>query len=201
MKGFKYISFTVVLLALLLSGCSKASKTYDWKDLKYVADNYTLEDARKDGYVIIEDSNVTYGEDTWQDFVDLTEEKKPCKVRVVHYYNIGDPARYDPAYYESIKDDYPKIYILELVYNGDTFSVSHYEGDKLYQSEFKYLMKYEGKAESPNSGHTSYVRYVLVNDDSVTWEDIMRGLLSSHMGAYIPHSQIYTKLIYREEHK
>jgi len=35
------------------------------------------------------------------------------------------------------------MYILELVYNGEIFRVSHYEGEELYESEFKYLVKYE----------------------------------------------------------
>jgi len=37
--------------------------------------------------------------------------------------------------------------------------------EELYESEFKYLVKYEGKAETPDATYTSFVRYVLVNDD------------------------------------
>ena len=45
---------------------------------------------------------------------------------------------------------------------------------------------------------TSYVRYVLVNDDKVTWDDIIHGMLSSKFDANIPHSQIYTELVFKE---
>jgi hypothetical protein len=128
-------------------------------------------------------------------------EKTPCKTRIVHYYTIGDPSHYDPGYYESIKGDFPKMYIFELVYNGETFSVSHYEEEKLYQSEYKYLMRYEGNAETPDATYTSYVKYVLVNDDRVTWNDITHGILSSQLGDYIPHNQVYTDLVYKEEDK
>lgn len=198
MKGTHYISFVAVLLILFLSACSKSSTPDEWEDLKYVADNYSLEDAKDEDYVVIENGSVTFGEDIWQDFVDLSAEKKPCKIRVVHYYTIGDPSRYDPVYYESIKDDYPKIYTFELDYRDEIFCVSHYEEERLYQSEYKYLMRYEGKAETYTAIYTSYIRYVLVNDDMVTWNDIMHGMLSSQLGAYIPHNQIYTELVYKE---
>ncbi|HHU90274.1 MAG TPA: hypothetical protein GXZ22_04360 [Clostridiaceae bacterium] len=56
-------------------------------------------------------------------------------------------------------------------------------------------MRYEEKAEAKDAIYSSYVRYVLVNDDKVTWGDIMRGLLSSRSGDYIPHHSIYTDLL------
>jgi hypothetical protein len=59
-------------------------------------------------------------------------------------------------------------------------------------------MRYEGKAETHDATYTSYVKYVLVNDDKVTWNDITHGMLSSQFGDYIPHSQIYTDLVYKE---
>ena len=199
MKGTHYICFVALLLVLFLSGCHKTTRhEEEWMDLKDAADNYSLEDAKRDGYVVIEDLSVTYGEDTWQDFVDLSAENTPCKVRVVHYYTIDDASHYDPAYYASIKDDYPMMYIFELIYNGETFNESHYEEDRLYQEEYKYLMRYEGEPDTPYATFSSYVRYVLVNDDKVTWEDIFRGMISSQHGANIPHSQIYIDLLYRE---
>lgn len=201
MKRILYVCITAALLVLSMSGCGKTSTSDEWKDLKYVADHYSLEDAKRDGYVVMEDGSVTFGKDIWQNFVDLSAEKKPCKIRVVHYHTIGDPSRYDPAYYESIKDDYPKMYILELAYNGKTFCVSHYEEDKLYQSQYKFLMRYEGKAETPDAIYTSYVRYVLVNDDKVTWDDIFHGMVSSRLGDHIPHRQIYLDLVYKEANK
>lgn len=195
MKRILHICLTLTLLVIFLSGCGKAPTPDEWKDLKEVTDSFSLDDAKRDGYVVIEDSKVTFGKDIWQNFVDLSAKKKPCKIRVVHYYTLDDPSHYDPAYYESIKDDYPIMYILELVFSGETFSVSHFEEEKLYQSEYKYLVRYEGKAETNDATYTSYVRYVLVNDDTVTWNDIMHGMFSSQSGDHIPHRTIYTDLV------
>ena len=65
MKGTHYICFAATLLVLFLSACNKATSLYEFNDLKETADNYSLEDAKRDGYVIIEDLSVTYGEETW----------------------------------------------------------------------------------------------------------------------------------------
>lgn len=200
MKRIFYFSIIIMLFALLLPGCGEAPAIPgEMKDLKEVADHYSLEDAKRDGYVIIEDGSVTHGKENWLSFVALTQERTPCKSRVVHYYTLGDPSHYDPEYYESIKDDYPVMYILELEYDGDKFRVSHFEDDKLYQSEFKYLMKCEGEAETNSATYKAYVRYVLVNDDKVTWSDIWRGMISSRFGDYIPHQKIYSELDKGEE--
>jgi hypothetical protein len=59
-------------------------------------------------------------------------------------------------------------------------------------------MRYEGKAETNRAIYSSYVRYVLVNDDKVTWDDIIHGMLSSRFGDYIPHRSIYTDLRFEE---
>ena len=201
MKRIFYALFALMLLILFLSGCGKAPTPDEWKDLKEAAENYSLEDAKRDGYVVIEDGDVTFGEDIWQNFFNLSAKKTPCKIRVVHYYTLDDPSHYDPAYYESIKDDYPEMYILELVFNGEAFIVRHYEEEKLYESEYKYLMKYEGEAETRDAIYTSYVRYVLVNDDKVTWNDILHGMISAQAGDYIPHRTIYTDLVYKEGNK
>lgn len=206
MKRVLSVCLVVLIIALVLSGCgrtlspikSAASTPDEWKDLKYVAEHYSLEDARRDGYVIMEDGSVTSGEDIWEDFVRTSEKKASCKVRVVHYYTLGEPDQYDSSYYESVKDDYPAMYILELEYDGETFHERHYEEDELYQVEYKYLMRYEGEAEIPQATYTSYIRYVLTNDNTVTWDDIMHGITSSKFGDYIPHSMIYADLVYKE---
>jgi len=41
-----------------------------------------LEDAKREGYVVIEDGDVTFGQEAWQNFVDLSSKKIPCKIRL-----------------------------------------------------------------------------------------------------------------------
>lgn len=96
-----------MLFALILCGCTR---TID-----------TLESVKEKGYVVFEDGRVTSGEDTWQSFVKKTENKTPCTIHIANYYTLGDPSGYDKAYYESIKDDYPKLYISKVEYSGIYF--------------------------------------------------------------------------------
>ena len=37
------------------------------------------------------------------------------------------------------------------------------------------------------------IRYVLTNDNTVTWNNIIRGTASSKLGDYIDHFSIYTE--------
>lgn len=55
------------------------------------------------------------------------------------------------------------------------------------------MMRYEGKTKSGSM----YVRYVLVNDDTVTWDNIIRGCFSSKFDDLIPYFEVYTK-VYEE---
>ena len=56
-------------------------------------------------------------------------------------------------------------------------------------------MRYEGKPESKTAAYDSFLRYVLTNDESVTWEEIFSGMVSSQFGAYIDHYSVYTDYI------
>ncbi len=192
----KRLIFAALSFVCILSQCSSNNvpEAPVFEDLKTAADQYSLEDAKKAGYVIIENGNVSSGEDSWEEFVSQTGKDTPAKIRVVHYYTLHDPSHYDPQYYVSIKDDYPKMYIFDLEFDGEKYTERHYEGSKLYEHEYKYLMRYEGEAETPYATYSSYVRYVLVNDNTVTWKDITFEMFSSSSVEITPHSQIYTDL-------
>ena len=62
--------------------------------------------------------------------------------------------------------------------------------------EYEYMLRYEDEAESETALYSSYVRYVLTHDETVTWEDIFRGMVSSQLGDWIDASTVYMDLIY-----
>lgn len=161
-----------------------------------VPDDYTLEDALEEDLVIIADGDVLNGQEKWTDFVEQTSKGKAASIKVVHYYTLGDKSHYDEAYYESIKDEYPQLYIMYLSYNGEQYTIAHYEGEQLYVEKYRYLMRYEGEA-IPTATYTSYVRYVLIDDNTVTWDDIWRGMISSQLGDAIAHESVYTDVEYK----
>lgn len=160
-----------------------------------VPEDYTLEDALAEDLVIIADGDVMNGQEKWEAFVETTSKGEPASIKVVHYFTLGDKSLYDEAFYESIKDEYPQLFVFYLGYNGEKYTVAHYEGDQLYMKSYKYLMRYEGEPV-PSATFSRYVRYVLIDDNTVTWDDIWRGLLSSQSNAAIDHTCIYDDLEY-----
>ena len=145
-------------------------------------DNYTAVDAIGDGCVVFEDGTITGGQAIWDQFIQSCNEGQPAEVRTVTYYYKTDNVHY----------------VHDLYYDGDSYTQVWYEeGERILRS-FKYLVRYEGPAPSPNATFTDYVYYVMVNDPDVTWKELEWGLLSSRMGDYIPHMVVYWYRNYKE---
>jgi len=157
------------------------------------SDDNALDMARREGCVIMEDGHVESGQDAWFAFVAKTEQGNAATVKVAHYHTL-DPERSDPNYYAAYKEDYPVLYINELAYDGDVFTLRWEEQEKQYEKTYPYLMRYEGEAPTPQATYDTYLHYVLTNDNTVTWDDLFYGILSSRLGDYIDHFTIYTDL-------
>ena len=190
----KHITLVLsVLLMFVLTSCNQSDRPIP---LEQLPDDYSLEQAKKDGCVIHENGDVTQGKEIFEAFFNTTKSGKTDEVRLAFYYTLDDPSGYDPEYYESVKDDYPLLYIQDLSFDGEQYTIRWYEDGEEIIENFSYIMKYEGPAESPNALYKSYTRYVLTNDDKVTWQDLMHGLFSSQFGDYIEHLSVCTDLIY-----
>ena len=163
--------------------------------LKNISEDYTLEDARIDGCVCFDNGDITEGQKIWDDFVDATNTQEEVTVRLAFYYSL-DEEQCDPEYYESVKDEYPVLYIQELTYKDNSYTIRWFEEGEEIKKTYKYLMKYEGEPESETALYESYLRYVLTNDNTVTWEQIWRGLASSKLGDAIDHQVVYQKYNY-----
>lgn len=163
--------------------------------LKNISQDYTLEDARIDGCVCFDNGDITEGQKIWDEFVNATNKQEDATVRLAFYYSL-DEEQCDPEYYESVKDEYPVLYIQELTYKDDSYTIRWFEEGEEIKKTYKYLMKYEGEPESETALYESYVRYVLTNDNTVTWEQIWRGMISSQLGDGIDHKVVYQKYNY-----
>lgn len=167
--------------------------------LEELPDDYSLEQAKADGYVVMEDNDVTSGQDVFAEFVSTTSKGEAASVRIVNYYTLGDPANYDEEFYESIKDDYPKMFVHDLVFDGLSYTIRWYEEGEEIVKNYRYLMHYEGEIDSPYAIIKHYNYYVLIDDNTYTWDDIMFGMYSSQFGDYIDHFQVYSDYIYKDE--
>jgi len=190
----KRITAFLILIICILTACENTSGILPYDQL---SKDYTLEDAKDDGCVVYEDLDITSGKAVWDKFIEDTENGKNSTVRIAFYYTLGDPSHYSKEYYEEIKDDYPILYIMDLSYDGEKFTLLRTEEGKDYTDEYRYLVKYTGKPRSDSAAYSGYTYYVLVNDNTLTWEEIENGMVSSQSGAWIDHYLVYSDLTYK----
>lgn len=152
-----------------------------------------LSQALEEGRVVHMDGYVGNGKDTWQEFIKAATDKKAATVNLAYYYTL-DQKGCSEQYYEAHKEDYPVLYRKELIYDGSCYTLRWTEGNKEYVREYQYLMYYTGEAPAAKADYDTVARYVLTNDDKVSWEELQRGLFSSQLGAYIDHYTVYTEL-------
>ena len=199
MKHYKkwFPSFCVALLIILIPLFTLSTKKKTFDTLEEIPDTYTLEDAKKDGMVVYEDVSITSGQETWDDFLKKCDKKEEASVLLAFYYTIGDASHYSKELYEELKDEYPMLYIKELSFDGSEYTITWYEDEQRITNTYTYLVKYEGQPRSQTANFSDYVYYVLVNDNSVTWNDLEDGMLSSQYGAYIDYCKVYSKYTYK----
>lgn len=163
--------------------------------IQQLPEDYTLENAKSDNCIVFENNDITSGQDLWNKFIASTENGKSATVRLAYYYTLGDPSHYSKEHFEEIKDDYPVLYINDLSYNGRKYLIQGMEDGQLFSKEYSYLMKYEGMPSIKTAVFSKYTYYVLVDDNTVTWDDIEYGLLSSKYGDMIDHYKVYSDLV------
>lgn len=158
------------------------------------SDPDALQQAEKDGCVIMQDGDVALGQQTWQDFVKAAEEGKHVSVKLAHYYTL-DPKTCSEQYYEAYKEDYPVLYRYDLLYDGNGYILRWKEGNSEYVRSYPYLLCDTGDKLSLYADYDSYIQYILTNDNTVTWEEIWKSTISSQLGDSIDYFTVYTDLI------
>ncbi len=157
-----------------------------------------LASVKEENYVVFEDLRLTSGGEVWQEFYEKVQNGQSAQVRVVNYYTLGDESRYSPEYYAEIKDDYPKLFFVYLLYiDGEGFFVADrpsMDAEAESMAEYQYLKHFEGDARTPQAAYSYYDRYVLVNDNTLTWEEIEHQMFSSQI--YTGEKDMRYKTVY-----
>jgi len=185
----------IVLIFCMLTACTEEQQSHARQtEPAEISAGYTPEQAVEDGCVLYKNGDISAGQEQWDTFLAKVEKGQDATVRLAFYYTLLDESHYDADYYASIKDDYPQMFVHELTYADGTYTVDWQEDGETYNSTYRYMMHYEGEAESAAATYRTYTRYVLTNDDTVTWETIWHGTASSQLGDYIPHFTAYIDL-------
>lgn len=182
-----------LLCLLLLAGCG--GKPVPLEELPA---DYSLEQAKADGCLVTEDGTVTSGRENWEKFLKAADAGKAASVRLCSYYTLDDPSRYDPDYYESIKDDYPLMFLKDLSYDGERFTAVSYEEGRRLEQSFSLLRRSE---ETVRSTGVTIVRYMLTDDAETSPEKIYAQLYSSIFSPedWIPFATVYQEFIPPED--
>lgn len=196
-------ALAALLCALLLAGCGGQQSALPALSppLEELPADYSLEQAKEDGCVVYEDGDIVSGQEIWEAFVEAASAGEAASVRLADSYTLGDPSHYDPDYYESVKDDYPLLFVSDLTFDGKAYTVSSLWDDGLrHERTFSYLKYFEDKVVRPDADYNSCTGYALVNDDTAAWDLLMNGWLSSRSGRYVPDFYfVYADYIYKGE--
>ncbi len=152
-----------------------------------------LEQAKADGKIVLEEGYAASGQAVWNTFYKMSSEGKHVSAEIVHYYTLEN-GNYDETYYEVYKEDYPSMYTFGLTYDGDTYTLTWNEYGTEHVRKYKYLRKFEETLMTQYSSVSpqKISRYVLTDNNTATWDDLIRGSYSSQLGDYIDYYTIYS---------
>jgi len=160
-----------------------------------------LQKAIEEDFVVMYEFQYVNGEEKWQEFYETVQNGTPATIHLAKYYTL-DEVGVSKEYYEANKDEYPKIFLMSLDFDGESYTLTERPGimeEPERVSVYPYLVKLEGKPRSATALFDRYEYYVLVHDETLTWSEIEWGMLSSQMGDYIAHRSVVQKHIIEEE--
>lgn len=192
----------VILLAMLtltstFAGCGHRNKTNSEGNMVLFNTVYTADEglalAKLADAVVTEDGVCTAGKPVMEDFYDRTQGGEAAKIIIASYYTL-DKERMSEELYNEEKDKYPQLFFELIEFNGNEYRIRVRKSDEIEPETdrtYKYLMHFWGKMPSA-ALHGYYDRYVLVNDASITWDEIEHGILSSQSGDWVEHYTVFS---------
>jgi hypothetical protein len=195
MGSFMKLNSIFILYLLGVTACNNTKGVANaYIPYSEIPGNYSLENAKNDNLVVFEDGDITSGQTVWDEFIENTEQGKSYAVRLAFYYTLdGQGITPEHEQYEQIKDNYPLLFIQDLTFDGKTYTLYSVEEKKEYKFSYKYLKIFVEASSRETVPYYETIRYVLVNDKEVTWQQIISGMLSSRFGAAIDHKIVYIK--------
>ena len=107
---------------------------------------YNHEQAMLDGCVVIEDFDVLYNQDSWQNFVELAEAGAETAVTVVYY----------------TEEESEMTYVrYGVIFDGSIYTLKISAGEQQLTHTFTGLERKSGKYDQLTNGRDSYIRYTL----------------------------------------
>ena len=132
-----------------LLGCftnTKVDSTLEVKPGSVSETFYNQEQAMLDGCVVIQDFDVLYNQDSWQNFVELTEAGAETAVTVVHY----------------TEEESDTTYVrYGVIFDGSVYTLKITSGEQQLTHTFTGLERKPGKYDIWTNGRDRYIYYAL----------------------------------------
>jgi len=171
-RGILLIS-VFVCISVLISSCSKVKSNDNSPNFSFdqngnytgfsdLAINYTIEDAKDDGYYVTQNLEVIANKNMWDNFVETSLHKENTGIRIVKFYTEST--------------DGP--YFLDLFYRDGYYYLFDSSAENQEKQRYSYLLTLEGQMGNPVKDSSITV---LTNDDTLTFGKVMRAMLSSNM--------------------
>lgn len=191
----KIISVIICIIFFSLIGCEnidnektintfndKELKVYSSKDSQKVKDllksygeakNLTVEKAKKNNIVVVENEQIVGNKKIWDDFYNNSKKNKEGSILIVQYTEQDDPIltylSYTDKEFFMIEDD-----------SRDQYRDS--KNEDYFEYSFKYLKLFE-------ENNKTYV--YLLDDNKITLDELNYSLLSANISDWIPYGFVF----------
>ena len=148
---------------------------------------YNQEQAMLDGCVVIEDFDVRYNQDRWQNFVELVEAGAETAVTVVHYTE------------EASETTYIRY---GVIFDGSIYTLKITSGEQQLTQTFTGFERKSEKHDQWTNGRDSYIRYTLTggtDTPDVLIYELEYGVLKEGMKGVLTYQGRY--FVSFDEHK
>lgn len=207
-KGKKDMKKTIIVMSLaalaVLVSCSGRRESADSKKNRELFQKlFTVEEglewAKTSDVVLMDKDGCVSGKALWEAFYEASTHGKPASVLMAHYMTI-EKEKMSEEYYEQVKDEYPKLSITLLEYDGVEYTMKQRDCAKEYTGTgtvYKHLKHFTGEAptEYAKTQYDSYNFYELLDDPTLTYEEILAASLSSYAPSQIREYPIYMEYI------
>lgn len=144
--------------------------------LEELPERYSAEQAMIDGCFVTEDGTARENKELFRDFAANSWNGISGVIRIVNWH-YGEDSRCS---------------VMDLSFDGSVYTLTSRENTYT----FRYLKRYTGEKAWEDADHDAFDYYVLVNDDSVTFEDIMSGKLDMSDWKNPAHWTVYADFTY-----
>lgn len=172
MKKIIALFLTIACIVGLLTGCSAENSNAtieflfdtngNYTGFTNLPTKYTVEDAERDGYFVKQGLEVIANNDVWDNYIETATQGNNIGIRMVSFYT----------------EDTNGPHFNDLFFNDGYYYLFDSSSENQEKQPFLYLLTLEGRFGNPmkDSGVV-----VLTNDNTLTFNDVMKSMLSSNM--------------------